>query len=212
VASVTLEQQEGEQMAPRLGWIPWALAALAVVALVDVAPAHAQNYAVTGQLRVDGGSTVRSWSCEAKTVTTRITPRPGEGSFLQRLGQAVQSLELDVPVNQLDCDNDTMNDHMWNALEARNHPMIRYRMRSYTVAPGTNGSQIQLEGTLEMLGTTHPITLVGQGREENGALRLQGVHELNMTRWGIRPPRLMLGTLRVHEDVQIHYDLLVTPR
>jgi polyisoprenoid-binding protein YceI len=199
-------------MAPRFGWTAWALAALAV-ALVDVSPAHAQNFAVTGQLRVDGGSTVRSWSCEAKTVTTRITPRPGEGNFLERLGQAVQALDLDVPVNQLDCNNDTMNDHMWNALEARNHAMIRYRMRSYTVTPaGGNGSQIQLEGTLEMLGTAHPITLVGQGRQEDGSLRLQGVHELNMTRWGIRPPRLMLGTLRVHEDVQIHFDLLVTPR
>lgn len=198
-------------MAPRFGWTALALAAMAV-AFVDVSPVQAQNFNVTGQLRVDGGSTVRSWSCEAKTVTTRITPRPGEGSFLQRLGQAVQALELDVPVNQLDCSNDTMNDHMWNALDARNHAMIRYRMRSYTVTPGADGSRIQMEGTLEMLGNTHPITLVGQGKEENGSLRLQGVHELNMTRWGIRPPRLMAGTLRVREDVQIHFDLLVTPR
>jgi hypothetical protein len=41
---------------------------------------------------------------------------------------------------------------------------------------------------------------------------VQGVHELNMTEWGIRPPRLMLGTLRVHEDVQVHFDLLLSPR
>lgn len=200
-------------MAPRTGLTALAFAA-AALAFVDVAPAHAQNgdFQVTGQLRVDGGSTVRSWSCEATTIHTRMTARPGEGTFMDRLGDAVQALSLEIPTADLECGNDTMNDHMWNALETRNHPLMNFQMSRYTIAPAEDGYRIQLEGDLEMLGTRHPVTLVGQGVEEAGSLRLQGVHELNMTRWGIRPPRLMLGTLRVHEDVQIHYDLLVTPR
>jgi len=180
-------------------------------------PALAQSgvsYQVTGDLRVDGGSTVRSWSCEATTVNAQVAGAPGASLALTGLAGAVQSLRLEIPSGDLDCDNDTMNDHMWNALQTRDHPRILFQMQGYTVAaPGGSGAQIELRGGLEMAGATHPITLRLEATEEaDGRLRVQGVHELNMTRWGIRPPRLMLGTLRVHEDVQIHFDLLLSPR
>jgi len=181
------------------------------------APALAQSgtsYQVTGNLRVDGGSTVRSWSCEATSLDAQVAGAPGASLALRGLDGAVQSLRLEIPSGDLDCDNDTMNDHMWSALQTRDHPRILFQMQGYTVAsPGGSAAQVELRGQLAMAGSTQPITLRLEATEEaNGRLRVQGVHELNMTRWGIRPPRLMLGTLRVHEDVQIHFDLLLSPR
>ncbi|CAN5690223.1 YceI family protein [soil metagenome] len=180
-------------------------------------PAAAQaapGYTVTGTLRVDGGSTVRSWSCEATTMSARMTGTPGSSLALGQLANAVSALQFEVPAAQLDCDNDTMNDHMWSALKTSDHPRIVFRMTSYSVAPATAGpARVQVQGQLEMAGETRPITLVGEASgADGGAMRLQGSHALNMTEWGIRPPRLMLGTLRVHEDVEVHFDLRVVPR
>ncbi len=180
----------------------------------SVAAQAAPTYQVTGSLRVDGGSTVRSWSCEAGTLNARVTGAEGATLSLAEVAQAVRAVQLDVPTAQLDCDNDTMNDHMWNALERDRHPRIQFRMQSYSATPANEGTvRLELRGELEMVGSTHPITLTAQATEAaGGALRVVGVHELNMTRWGVRPPRLMLGTLRVHEDVQVHFDLVVSPR
>jgi polyisoprenoid-binding protein YceI len=180
----------------------------------SLAAQAAPTFQVTGTLRVDGGSTVRSWSCEAGTLNARVTGAEGATLSLAQVAQAVRSVQLDVPTGDLDCDNDTMNDHMWNALERDRHPRIQFRMQSYSATPAEGGTvRLELRGDLEMLGTAHPITLTAQATEApSGGLQVTGVHELNMTRWGVRPPRLMLGTLRVHEDVRVHFDLLVSSR
>lgn len=183
-------------------------------AAASLSAQDAPRHEVTGTLRVDGGSTVRSWSCDATSLEARVTGNPGAPLTLADVAGAVRTVELDIPTARLDCDNDTMNDHMWNALESGRHPQIRFRMQSYSAVPSNSGTaRLELRGTLQMLGNDHPVTLVAEATEaEGGALRVTGVHELNMTQWGVRPPRLMLGTLRVHENVQVHFDLVVTPR
>jgi polyisoprenoid-binding protein YceI len=168
-------------------------------------------FQVSGSLRVDGGSTVRSWSCDAKTLQARVTSAPGATLQIAQLGNAVRTVELDVPVNRLDCDNDTMNDHMWTALDSKKHEMIRFRMQSYAVTQGAGGAAtLSLRGNLEIHGQTRAVTLTAQARQDGSALVVSGMHELDMTEWGVRPPRLMLGTLRVHEKVQVHFDLRLT--
>lgn len=185
--------------------------------LLAPAPLAAQDgaaaFAVTGTLRVDGGSTVRSWSCEASTLDVRIDANPGASLTSEGVAAAVRALQVAVPTARMDCDNDTMNDHMWNALERDRHPEIRFRMARYTATPAEAGAlAIRLEGELDMTGQTHPVTLELRGTPHEGGLQITGTHTLNMTRWGIRPPRLMLGTLRVHEEVTLHLDLTLRPR
>jgi polyisoprenoid-binding protein YceI len=107
-----------------------------------------------------------------------------------------------------------MNDHMWKALERDDHPLIVFRLESYGATPAEGGGvTLQLRGALDMAGASHPVTLTaGASEEPGGALRVAGMHALDMTEWGISPPRLMLGTLRVRDDVEIHFDLVVSPR
>jgi polyisoprenoid-binding protein YceI len=203
-------------MAPRVRHTALRTAFLATGLAVasSLAAQAAPSYQVAGTLRVDGGSTVRSWSCEAGTLNAQVTGAAGATLALSEVAQAVQAVQLVVPTARLDCDNDTMNDHMWSALNKDRHPEIRFRMESYTASPANSGTvQLQMRGTLELHGQTHPISLAASATEApGGALRVTGVHEMNMTQWGVRPPRLMLGTLRVHEDVQVHFDLTVSPR
>jgi len=43
----------------------------------------------------------------------------------------------------------------------------------------------------------------------SGMLHVVGTHELRMTEWGLKPPTLMLGTMKVDERVKVGFDLLL---
>ncbi len=163
------------------------------------------------RIQVAGGSTVRSWECGTGTFAGEIRLAPGLAAFqVADLGQAVQGVDLRIPVATLDCDNGTMNNHMWNALKSRDHTEIRFQLDRYTVTPeGTSGSA-ELRGNLTIAGTTHPHTLTVEVSEmEGGQLRVRGTSEFPMTEFGVQPPRLMLGTLRVHDPVTVTFDLVL---
>ena len=40
---------------------------------------------------------------------------------------------------------------------------------------------------------------------------LEGTHALLMTEYGIKPRRMMLGTLRVKDRIAVHFRLLLVP-
>ncbi len=194
------------------------LVAIAAAGFLALAPAESAaqdpGLQVSGKLWIEGGSTVRSWDCEAKEIQVRATTREGlEALGIEGLADAVTAMQVQIPKAQLDCDDNTMNDHMWNALKASDHSTITFRMEGYRVVPGPDGgTRVELRGPLGIAGETQSTTFTLDASEEGAGLRLRGVHTLNMTEWGVRPPRLFLGTLRVHENVEVHFDLLLTRR
>jgi predicted esterase len=182
---------------------------------------------VTGTLVVSGGSSLRSWSCEAR----RILLRPGRGEAVVAappgssaealVAEAVAALassggappELLVAVAELDCGGGTINRHMREAMKAQAHPWILFRVQE-----GERGGEtgLRLSGTLEILGQERPFqveTEAGAGGRNgpNGnpaaGVRLHGSTRLDMTAWGVEPPTVLLGTVRVEDEVAVRWDL-----
>jgi polyisoprenoid-binding protein YceI len=163
------------------------------------------------RLWVEGTSTVRGYDCTAQKFDARVeTNRPNAVSAVLAGEKAVTTVELTVTANQLDCANGTMNTHMLRALKASEHPEISFRLSSYELAQASEGTQVTLTGTLSLGGTQKPVTLNALAQEaSNGTLRIVGSHEIRMTEFGLRPPTLMMGTLRVNERVQVNFDLVL---
>ena len=44
---------------------------------------------------------------------------------------------------------------------------------------------------------------------DNGALVVSGTQELRMTEFGLQPPKLMLGTLKVDERIKVGFDVIL---
>ncbi|QRN95398.1 YceI family protein [Archangium violaceum] len=162
-----------------------------------------------GELAIDGTSTVRDFTCKAQGVTARLTPGEGGGALvLEQLAGAVREGVLEVPAGRLDCANGTMNEHMYNALRTRQHPTIRFQMSGYEVGAVKDGQvPLHIHGELTLAGVTKPIDLdVRATQTPEGGLRVRGRYTLRMPDWGVRPPTLMLGTLKVGESVVIRFD------
>lgn len=158
----------------------------------------------------DGTSTLRSWSCSADQVDATLTSASDAVLSETLEGKKVAgSVQVDFPVSRLECKNGTMNEHMGKALKAKEFGGIRFAMTNYEVTKSTSVSGT-LHGTLTLAGSTMPVVVPVQfAPAADGAVRVTGKVPVKMTDWGIKPPTLMLGSIKVGPVVTVNFDLLL---
>lgn len=163
------------------------------------------------KLWIEGTSTVRDFSCSATSFETRVQSSvPGAVAAVLAGTKAVESAELTVPAASLDCRNGTMNEHMMKAIKGKDNPTIVFRINSYEVARAATGVNGTAVGELTLGGVKKTITVTAHAvPEAAGALRLTGAYQLKMTEFGLKPPSLMMGTMKVNENIKVGFDLLL---
>ena len=185
--------------------------ALLIPAAFAFAYGQPMSLAPQSRLWVDGTSTVRSWSCAATQIDATI--EAGSPSAVEAViagEKAVKVVDVKIPIEKLDCRNGTMNEHMRKALKAKDAPVIAFTVTSYDVAKGASGVAGTLNGQLTLGGITKPIAVKAAGAAgPDGTLHVTGTHELAMTEFGLKPPTLMLGTMKVGDKVKVSFDLFV---
>ena len=185
-----------------LSILPAAIALSPGAAAIDVQPGS--------RLWINGSSTVRSFECTATSFATDIQSAPGTVAALVTGEKVVTTVEVTVPAAKLDCRNGTMNEHMMKALKAKANPNIVFTLASYDLVPQNEGLRITLNGQLTLGGVTKPVTIATAAKPEaDGTLRVSGTHEIRMTEFDLKPPSLMLGTMKVDEKVKVSFDLLL---
>src|SRR6476469_4482255 len=161
-----------------------------------------ENLALSSSSKIwfDGTSNVKSFSCTAKKLDLDIASDADATP-----AKIVKSASLSIPVSQIDCKNGKMNDHMREALKAEKNPTITWKLSSYRV----DGTAVVMNGTLTIAGKENPIELRGTGGLDNGTITLKGTKVLKMTDFGVKPPSLMFGTMKVAEPVTVSFDLVL---
>ena len=171
------------------------IALVAGVSLLLGATSSAQsavNFAVSGT------STIRGWTCEVAAGSA--TPIPGFSS-------GVQAATLTVQVGEFECPNEEMTEHLFAALKPDEFGEIAFQLDSYeTSAQGATAT-----GTLTILDVTQsvrvPVTLTPTGQ---GAT-IEGEVSLDMTTYGVEPPVVMLGLMKVGPQIRIQFNGLIVP-
>lgn len=178
------------------------LVGLLAVPVLLAASAVPANFEPGSKVWVTGTSTVRSYRCE----TTRAEGTAQlSGTDLSSL--RVSGASVTIPVSTLDCANGTMNGHMRNALKMAENPSIRFRASDVEV----NGGTARMTGELTIAGSTQPVSIDATVASEGGQLRVRGSKQLDMTNYGVRPPSLMMGTMKVRPAVTIGFDVVLKP-
>jgi polyisoprenoid-binding protein YceI len=164
----------------------------------------------TSRLWVEGTSTVRSFSCQAGEV--KATVEASGSNAIARLmtgDKAVESVNVVVPSEKLDCGNGTMNEHMRKAIKAESAPTITFHVTSYDLAKEANGVTGNHTGTLSLGGQTKTITVPATGVMDAGALHVTGSYPLTMSDYDLKAPSLMFGRIKVRDQVTVKFDLLL---
>ncbi|HVT38674.1 MAG TPA: YceI family protein [Gemmatimonadaceae bacterium] len=162
------------------------------------------------RLWIDGKSTMRDFTCKAPALTIVIEAADAAVPALLSGERAFRTVHLDVAADRMDCANGTMNGHMLKALKAAEHPLISFQLGSYDLTKATDLTKAVLTGTLDIGGVQKPVTLPVDLKDAGeGALRVTGSYELNMRDYDLKPPSLMLGTMKVRDKVIVNFDLVL---
>ena len=192
--------------APMFKMITVTMTAAAMIAATPAPTGTSLILQPQSRLWVDGTSTVRGFTCATTNFTAQIESESPQSIAQLMLGtKAVKTVVADFPTQGLDCKNGTMNGHMREALKADKNPTITWKMSSYKV----EGTSVEISGTLEIAGKENPIVLRGTGVAENGTVTLKGTKLLKMTDYGVKPPSLMFGTMKVADAVTVSFDLVL---
>ena len=165
------------------------------------------------RLWVQGTTTVRAYTCRAARVDGTVTTRPGSTSLdIATLETVVESAEVSVAVDELECGNPVLNAQVRRALREDVSPRITYRITAYEVtASGDGEGTVRLDGVLRIAGTEKPVGIDATAQVELGRLRVRGSRQFNMTEFGVQPPAPLMGAMRVNDPVAVRFDLLLKP-
>lgn len=184
---------------------------LGAAAVTTAAGAPGSGFQPESRVWIEGTSSVRSFTCEAAEVKGGVEAT-APAFDLAKLEGAVKRVEVVVDAAALDCGNGTMNGHMRKALKVTEHGTISFRLADYRVVDAGGETQVKMNGTLEIAGQQQPITVTGVATPApDGAIRVGGSHTIKMTEFGVRPPSLMMGTMKVHDPVKINFDVVLKP-
>lgn len=184
----------------------------ALLLLLGGQPAAGQHQVVVepeeSELLIEGTSTVNSFTCEAEEIEGRAR--------LDSSGQAQRTeatAEVVVPVRQFDCGKQRMNWDLYDALKASAHPFIRFELdTAEVVEQEPKAYQLRTSGWLTIAGTEQPVTLeVDAQHLPDGRYRAQGSQPLSMRAFGIDPPSALLGLVKAHDRIVVHFDLIARP-
>ena len=183
--------------------------------------AHAANPGLVVQpaskVWITGTSTLHAWHANAGKVA--ITFQSAELSdaatpveAMEKLirGKAVTGLDLVIPVMELKSGKDGLDKNMYKALLAGKHPQIRFAMSGYEVTGGEGPVPMTIDarGKVTVAGVDREIKIPVAVKREGEGLRLTGEVPLLMTQFGIKPPTMMMGTVKTGDQVVVHFDLV----
>ena len=202
---------------------------VAALVLLAVLPSFGQEtsqaplgiaLAPESELWIEGGSNIHDW--ESRTHETRITLMGTEGTetptsleaFVGLVrASAITGLSLEVPIGTMTSGKKSLDKKLWKTLKSNDYPTIDYRLSIYEFLNDTTEDTLQVRaiGTITVAGVERPDTLDAYLYADDSGLWLEGSHELRMTMFEIKPPRMMLGALRTHDDFTVFYKLYMVP-
>ena len=189
-------------LASRIGLARTVTAGIVGLALFQAEPVSAQRSSI--DFTVSGTSTIRGWTCSV-TGSARVTV--GSSTPVRGLADGIQAATLTVPVDDFVCPDEEMTEHLLEALRADEFPEITFRLVRYEAS----GQGAVTTGTLTILdatrGVSFPLSLTPSG----SGVRITGELALDMTTYGVEPPVVMLGLMRVRPRIRIQFSGIITP-
>jgi len=186
--------------ASRIGLAQTVTAGIVGLALLQAGPAYAQSV----DFSVVAGSLKREWT---GTVTGSAQVTAGSSAPVRGLADGIQAATLTVPVREFDCPQDEMIEHLLEALRADEFPEITFLLEGYR----PSGQGAITTGTLTILDSTQEVSFPLFLTPSGSGVQLQGELALDMTAYGVEPPVVMLGLMRVRPQIRIQFSGAIAP-
>lgn len=191
------------------------LASTLLIAWSGLAPVSYTFESTPNEMNVEGGSTLHDWSCPIETLNGNLQVDTAGASGPTGLG-SLSRVQVQVPVDAIQCEKETMNEKLRDALQINKYPQVLFTLQDAQVSPlpdsGETWFSIDATGELILAGQRRQIELPVKGqRLQNGKLRFVGSHTILLSDYDIERPSAMLGTIKTSKEVTVNFDVTATP-
>jgi hypothetical protein len=171
-------------------------------------------------LWLEGSSNVHDWESRTTQPTLKLlrdasAADPADVAALDQWLRSggLRGLDLGVPLATMHSKKgSTLDKNMLKALRADQNPEITFHVTQAKVGDAAGDSiAVSADGVLRIAGRERPITVAGRLVRSEAGVWLKGSHGLRMSDYDVKPPTMMLGTMRVRDSVSVHFDLLLAP-
>lgn len=188
-------------------------AALGLALLALALPSAAQIAVKTsGSLRVYGDSTLHKWDTTATVVNMAFTLNDGAPAVLVDAikASAVKTMTVEIPVAGIKSGESGLDKNMRKAMMDDKFPAVLYKLTKYELGKADAGViAAKTTGELTIAGQTKTVSIDVEFRVGADGVSVKGSYPLNMSDYGIKPPTLMLGAIKVRDPVTVKFDLLL---
>jgi polyisoprenoid-binding protein YceI len=154
----------------------------------------------SGTLSFDGHATVGDFVGTTKAVSGQVTGAPTLS--------AVQGW-VEAPVRTLTTGNGKRDKDLNKSMESSKYPNIRFQLSGITPRGGTTDSVAAvLHGALLIHGVTRKVNLPATVHFEGAKARVHSDFPMSLKDYRIGGLSKMLGVLKMHDDIEVHVDLL----
>lgn len=184
--------------------------------LLLAVPARATAWDVSlspdSRVWLEGDSTLHPFSSTATAVDFSLRVE-GKGAGLDEAlaSGAAAALTLRIPVAGLKSGHAGLDKNLRKALKADAHPDIVFTLSKYELQEG--GAALEMVGELRIAGAARPVAVGADLERAGGRLAAEGRVDLSMSDFGVKPPSLMMGAIKVADRVAVKYrlELRATP-
>ncbi len=159
-----------------------------------------REYTVT----IDGTSNLRDWKENVGQVTgdmlAILNPNGSVDLISIRIKMAVLSIKSDM--------GRVMDNKTYAALKATAYPDILFTLSTPLKLSQVNNclQPVPVKGDLFLAGVCRPVVMqVKTFTLDHGTLIFEGIEQIRMTDYGVKPPSAIFGTMKASPDITIHF-------
>lgn len=155
-------------------------------------------------LAVTGTSTLHDWEIKS-------TKGQAEVAFVLVSDKltGISGLNFSIPAESLKSGNSLMDNNTYKALKTGEHKNISYLLTTGNIASiDGNTFQIKTTGRLTIAGTTKETDIVATAKYNaaDKSFTVTGSKKIKMSQWGVKPPTVMMGTIKTGDDINITFN------
>ena len=156
---------------------------------------------------VDGTSTLHDWTIKSAKGQCEVNFELASDKLT-----GVSGLNFSIPAESLKSGNNMMDNNTYKALKTKEHKNISYVLTTGSVSQ-VNGTtfQIRTKGKLTIAGTAKETDIVANAvyNAADKSYTISGNKKIKMSQWGVKPPTVMMGTIKTGDEITISFSAKV---
>lgn len=156
-------------------------------------------------LVIDGKSNVNKFNCvyNSKKLNDTLMIRYEKKDKKYLFNNA----RLNLSNDQFDCGGKGINRDFHKLLRTKEHPFIQMRLKSVFLFDNKDSVVANIEYEINKIKKSYSVP-ISYSKKLN-TIHISGEKKLNIKDFDLKPPKKLLGIIKVKENIGIHFDFII---